>query len=285
MSGKPESARAGSDPNLTVYNSAEIASYYASLSYLSPCERELFETYVKPGMAVLDLGVGGGRTTAFLSSVASRYVGVDYAEEMIRACRRRFPGVEFVKADGSDLRMFPGETFDCVVFSFNGIDGVVPDENRGKCLRECHRVLKARGALIFSTHNPRAIFVRPAWDRQRIQAFAIKLVGRDSKVLGVATGAIACAKVVTEVARAIGASAARVATRLLTRAFWRGEGWVKDASHGGLRSHQAVPSFVIAETEQCGFHLLRVQGDDYPRRSGQFFTDWYYYAFSKAEAS
>ena len=70
--------------NLQVYRDPEVVSHYASLDYLTACERLLFDTYLKPGMAILDIGVGGGRTTPYLSQKASRYVGVDYSEEMVR---------------------------------------------------------------------------------------------------------------------------------------------------------------------------------------------------------
>ena len=54
----------------------------------------VFEKYVAPGGEVLDLGVGGGRTTAFLSSRAGAYVGLDYAPTMVKICRLKFPLAE-----------------------------------------------------------------------------------------------------------------------------------------------------------------------------------------------
>ena len=132
--------------NLTTYLAPEVASHYAGLNYLTLCERLLFRTYIKPGMAVLDLGVGGGRTTSYLSRVASRYVGVDYSEAMIRACRRKFPNLNFLLADASDLSAFEDASFDAVVFSYNGLDCVVPDQKRHRCLRECWRVLETKCA-------------------------------------------------------------------------------------------------------------------------------------------
>ncbi len=130
------------DPNLPVYNSRAVAAHYAALNYLSPCEQKLFDIYLQPGMDILDLGVGGGRTTTYLSSIARRYVGVDYAPEMIEACRAKYPRLEFHTADAADLSMFPNSSFDAVVFAFNGIDYIIPDENRAKCLQECGRILK-----------------------------------------------------------------------------------------------------------------------------------------------
>src|SRR5262249_13250127 len=89
--------------NLQTYQAQQVADHYAALDYLTPCERLLFENYIPQGGEILDLGVGGGRTTKFLSDRASRYLGVDYSQPMIDACRRKFPKLEFVVADAADL--------------------------------------------------------------------------------------------------------------------------------------------------------------------------------------
>ena len=57
-----------------------------------------------------------------------------------------------------------------------------------------------------------------------------------------------------------------------------------DPAHGGVLTH-SLPERVIAELELQGFQFLRVSGDDYPRRSRAYVTDWYYYVFRKAETS
>src|SRR3984957_15740588 len=157
-------------PNLDVYNRPDVAAQYGAQDYLDDCERLLFENYLKPGIALLDLGVGGGRTTPYLSIVASRYVGMDYAEEMIRVCRSKFPQLEFVLGDASDLSRFDDASFDAVIFTFNGIDYLAPDLERQQCLRECHRVLKPGGLFIFSVHNPHSIFIRWSWNHERLRA-------------------------------------------------------------------------------------------------------------------
>lgn len=51
---------ADSTTNLGVYRAPEIVAHYAGLNYLTAAERLLFETHLKPGLALLDLGVGGG---------------------------------------------------------------------------------------------------------------------------------------------------------------------------------------------------------------------------------
>src|ERR1700690_4664567 len=105
------------DPNLPVYNKSEVAAHYASLDYLSPCEKALFDEFLKEGDAILDLGVGGGRTTPHLSRLASRYVGVDYAANMVAACQQKFPQLEFLVADATNLAQFGGGCFDSAVMA------------------------------------------------------------------------------------------------------------------------------------------------------------------------
>jgi ubiquinone/menaquinone biosynthesis C-methylase UbiE len=268
--------------NLHVYRDPAVVSHYASLDYLTPCERFLFDTYLKPGMAILDIGVGGGRTTPYLSRQAGRYVGVDYSEEMVRLCRDKFPQTEFMIADASDLSPFPDGSFDSVIFAFNGLDYVLPAEKRGQCLKECERVLKAGGALIFSSHNPRSILLRPSWDQRILTAFVRRLVPNPGVPFAAALGAFTVAKSIHASLRAFAGSLARIFRRVPSIAFWRGEGCLIDAAHGELMTHYGTPTHVVAETSRFGFRIETLLGNDYPKRSHQFVTDWYYYVFFKA---
>jgi ubiquinone/menaquinone biosynthesis C-methylase UbiE len=267
--------------NLQVYNKPDVASHYAVLNYLTPCEQVLFDLYIKPGAAVLDLGVGGGRTTPYLSRDASRYVGVDYASEMIRACRRKHPALEFVEAEASDLSVFAAGSFDAVVIAFNGLDYVIPDEKRVLCCKECYRVLKPGGILLFSSHNPRSIYVRPTWNRERVQAVAQAFSGGSGFMGKPAVLVLSLAAGTRAFLRAGWESLRRVTARIPSRAFWRGEGYLLDSAHGGLTTHCWIPDRVVAELQKQQFRIERVLGDDYPHASGEYTTDWYYYVFSR----
>jgi ubiquinone/menaquinone biosynthesis C-methylase UbiE len=270
-------------PNLRTYRVPEVASHYASLNYLTPCERLLFRTYIKPGMSVLDLGVGGGRTTSCLSRVASRYVGVDYSEAMIRACRRKFPELNFLLADASDLSAFEDASFDAVVFSYNGLDCVVPDEKRLRCLRECWRVLRPDGVLVFSSHNPRSILLRVDWDRRRLRAFARRLVSSRTAFFPLVVRVLTMAKATHALVRAVTGSALKTIRSLPLPAFWRGKGDLYDPVDGGVTVHCSIPERVVTELAEFDFHLVKLMGDDYPRPSHSLLTDWYYYVFSKID--
>jgi ubiquinone/menaquinone biosynthesis C-methylase UbiE len=267
--------------NLSVYRDPEVVAHYSSLDYLTPCERILFETFLKPGIALLDLGVGGGRTTPYLSGVAGYYAGIDYAEEMVRVCRDKFPELQFEVADAADLSMFAEASFDAVVFSFNGIDYLAPDEKRHECLRECHRVLKPGGVLIFSSHNPQSLVVGWDWDWNRMRASAGRITQSKGFLWVPALAGLACAKAGLSFWRALVRSLPRALRRIRTRTFWRGEGYLFDPSHGGLMTHCGVPTFVLVELNQHRFKFLQQLPEDYPQPGRQWRTRWYYYAFSK----
>jgi SAM-dependent methyltransferase len=104
------------------------------------------------GKPLLDIGVGAGRTTDLLLQLSTNYVGVDYTQEMVQACRRRHPGVRIERMDARDLGAFADGQFAFAMFSFNGIDSV-GREDRLRVLREVHRVLEPGGLFLFSAHN------------------------------------------------------------------------------------------------------------------------------------
>jgi SAM-dependent methyltransferase len=272
------------DPNIHVYNAPAVAEYYAALNYLTPCERLLFDAYLRPGRAILDLGVGGGRTTPYLASIASYYVGLDYASEMISACRKKFPQLAFDVGDAVNLSMFASSSFDAVIMAFNGMDYVIPDESRLRALSEIHRVLKPEGILIFSSHNPRSIWVRASWNRERVQDLAQTFVAADSLFYRPLLWLLIAVRASLAALQAILQSLGRAVRRLPTPAFWRGEGYLVDPAHGGLVTHLASPEKVARELGSFGFQLLRVLGDDYPHVSRLYVTRWYYYVFSKTGA-
>jgi ubiquinone/menaquinone biosynthesis C-methylase UbiE len=257
------------------YNSPAVAAGYGRQEYITPCERLLFSTYIKPGMAVLDIGVGGGRTSGYLARNASRYVGIDYASEMVRICREKYPQWEYFESSATDLSLFLSASFDVVVMSYNMLDDLVPDESRWRCLQECHRVLRENGLLIFSSHNPRAILVRPQRKRigpQRPSHMASHSV-RPSALMRKALHQSAI------VFTCLCASVRKAFDYGTKYPFWRGEGYAPD--YDNLMTHFWVPAKAIAELLRYGFRFITLQGDDYPLKSHQLITDWYYYVFQK----
>lgn len=102
--------------------------------------------------AILDLGVGAGRTVPALRAISGEYTGLDYTPGMVAECRAKFPGDRFVEGDARDLSRFPDGSFFMVFFSCAGIS-MVDHEGRLAVLREVRRVLAPGGCFIFSTGN------------------------------------------------------------------------------------------------------------------------------------
>jgi SAM-dependent methyltransferase len=229
-------------------------AHYARLEGLTSCETALVQRHLHPGTDILDLGVGGGRTTGPLMSLARRYVGVDNAPEMIQTCRARFPGAEFDVDDAARLDRFDDDSFDAVVFSFNGIDYLHPDRARHECVRASARILRPGGVFIFSSHAPRGVLtfadVRGViwWRALRRQAKAVLL----------------------SLLRLI---------RAAQGPLWTGAGYVVDAEHGGLFTHVATPRRVRRELEAHGFQHLQTLPSTFPRHRPGVMVPWYYYAF------
>ena len=101
---------------------------------------------------VLDIAVGGGRTTGILARHAASYVGIDIAEGMVQLARGRFPGVDLRVGDARDLDGLAAASFDLVVFSFNGIDSL-DHGDRLRAVRAMRRVVAPTGRVVFSTFS------------------------------------------------------------------------------------------------------------------------------------
>lgn len=153
--------------NKKAYASRRVLEYYEGLHDLFPGEKVLFEEF-KTQIAtarVLDIGIGGGRTTEHLLPIVRDYVGVDYVADYIEFVRERFQVGEFQVADARRLVNFEDSSFDFVLFSYNGIDTVGHDDRR-LVLNEIHRVLRKGGIFLFSSHNRDYRFFRkPYWLR------------------------------------------------------------------------------------------------------------------------
>ncbi len=242
------------------YAEPKLADFYARQVGLQPAERMLFELYVKPGLDVLDVGVGGGRTTPHLAGGARSYVGVDYAEPMIARCRAAFPELRFEVADATRLSGFADATFDLAVFSFNGIDGIPTLAGRRACLGELHRVLRPGGVLILSVHNARYLFFPPVFE-----------------------GARSLPRRLWRLIYAAWRSAQLLAVRLPARAFRDGAGLARDPStHGGLRMWIATRERQSEELRAAGFEVERVAPAPDTSVAWPWAVAWYYYACRRA---
>jgi SAM-dependent methyltransferase len=247
----------GGDRNLEIYSAPEIVRVYAARAGLHPAEELAFGRYAAPASAILDIGVGGGRTTPYLAARASSYVGIDYSSGMVEACRERFPGLSFLCETACDLGRFPDGSFDLAVFSFNGLANIPSDRERRRALGEISRVLKRGGRFVFSLPHARGLAVWPIFDGGNV-------LWRGWRS-----------------AQAVGRTIGLVTRRLFSPVFARGAGYAIDPAHGGLVTYYATPETVRAEVEAAGLTFVEMINGYHPINPPRLLTPWYYNIHAK----
>jgi SAM-dependent methyltransferase len=132
--------------------SARGYAVYASGMEASALDKAKLLRFVRPGV-IADLGCGTGTVMELLrrKSPHSRFVGVDCSPEMIRRCRKRFPGVEFRRKDITGPLFEPGSIDTIVlcsimheVFSYKRYDYSAVR----RTLSHCATALRPGGRLI-----------------------------------------------------------------------------------------------------------------------------------------
>ncbi len=170
MQSAPGLASDSAESNREVFD--EVADDYTDLA-LKPAEQRVLDLLGPRlgAMAMLDLGVGAGRTGHNFAPLVARYVGVDYSPRMIERARGLLGGrenVELLEGDARDLAGIEGP-FDFALFSFNGIDSV-GHEDRLRVLAEVRRLLAPDGYFLFSSHSMGALPLTTR--RRRSERFA-----------------------------------------------------------------------------------------------------------------
>jgi SAM-dependent methyltransferase len=239
------------------YDDAGTAAYYAGLSALQPTEALLFARHIAAGADVLDIGVGGGRTSRHLAATARRYLGIDYAPAMVAASRARCPDLAFLVADARDLSPVGSSSFDAAVFSFNGIDYLETAADRAACLAEVARVLRPGGVFVFSSHNARGLAVAPDLANAGLRDVG----GRLLEALRLSAG----------VWRTMHRSAARRDR----------EGYVWDPVHGGLATYASTPEMIAPQLLRAGLVPVEAVPGPSPRPGIAPLVRWYYHVCRK----
>lgn len=152
---------------ISEFSSKAVVEHFTAAAKLGlwPTEQTLIARYFEPGLRILDLGCGVGRTTLPLAKLGFDVIGVDISPQMIEAAHElaAIEGlpIEYEVGNAIQLR-FPDGAFDYVLFSNQGWTQIPGARNRVAALSEIRRVLRDGGMFLFSTHTrPRAI--HPTW--------------------------------------------------------------------------------------------------------------------------
>ena len=135
-------------------------------------EKIIFDKYINKNDKILDLGCGAGRTTINLFKEGyTNITGLDIGDKLIDFAKtyskEKNLDIKFVVGDATKLE-FEDNSFDIVIFSFNGMQCIPGSDNRKNVLKEVYRVLKPGGYYIFTAHDrhdPIAPQYLPFWDK------------------------------------------------------------------------------------------------------------------------
>lgn len=240
--------------NRDTYNSDVVLQWYSDLTGLTDAETRLFDQHLNfvRRATLLDIGIGGGRTTAALHRICTSYTGIDYAEGFVRIVAGKFPEADLRVMDARDLSAFPEHSFDMVNFSFNGID-YVDAKGRLRILKEIARVLKPGGLFFFSTHNrSHSCFNRTPWSNRSL-SFLIRL------------------KTFLRLLPYLPRHWQQQKKELHTKDY----SIINDSAHNyGLMTFYTKPEFLVRQLEDEGFHNILLHDRKGEERKATELDDW-----------
>ena len=107
--------------------------------------------------SILELGCGTGRISFSMWKLGfKKIVAADFSRKMIGRAqsinKNLKTNIVFEKQDATQLS-YSANTFDGLIFGFNGLMQIPKRSNRMKVLKESYRVLRPGGRFIFTTHD------------------------------------------------------------------------------------------------------------------------------------
>ncbi|MBO5255233.1 MAG: class I SAM-dependent methyltransferase [Opitutales bacterium] len=120
-------------------------------------ERIVIEKYVPKTAKILELGCGAGRIARGLSAIGYENItATDFSKNMVKAASalaKKYGDKTVCEFCDATNICFEDESFDAVIFGFNGLMQIPKEKNRINALSEIFRVLKSCGVFIFTTHD------------------------------------------------------------------------------------------------------------------------------------
>ena len=143
-------------------------------------EEILIEKYFKQNSTVLDVGCGTGRTTIPMHKMGYKITGMDIVPAMIENARKIAETnklkIKYEIGDATALT-YESNSFDNVLFSFNGWAQIPGQNNRLQALKEIYRVLTPDGYFIFTSLIRSTVGFKFFWIRKWIRINILKPLG------------------------------------------------------------------------------------------------------------
>ncbi len=160
--------------NKKVYNQA--ASQFSKTREFLWEDLKPLVKYTKDGDKVLDLACGNGRLYQLWEKGQVSYVGVDQSEELIKIAKKKFPDLEFLVGEMTDIP-FGKNSFD-VVFCIAAFHHLSSNVDRLKALQEMKGVLKSGGRVVMTNWN-----LLGRWGREKVESGKYKKWGNNEYVV------------------------------------------------------------------------------------------------------
>ena len=138
-------------------------------------ETIMIEKYISKNSKILDLGCGAGRTTINLYKKGYKdIVGLDISDKFINYatnyCKENKLNIKFIHGDATKLDFAKNNSYDAVIFSYNGMQCIPGKKNRDNVIKEVYRILKPGGIYIFTAHNrDDSGHHQSEWDEEKIK--------------------------------------------------------------------------------------------------------------------
>ncbi len=138
-------------------------------------EERVLRRVFRPEETLLEVGCGTGRISLGLWELGYRRVlGTDFSRAMVSKARELVGKLEYaVPFRVADARRLPFEDgmYDGVIFGFNGLMQIPGRAQRRQALAEMHRVVRAGGKAVLTTHD-RAVGASPGFWAEETKRWA-----------------------------------------------------------------------------------------------------------------
>ena len=120
---------------------------------------------------ILELGCGVGRISFSLWMLGyGNLTASDVSSKMVKRAlsiqKERSSEINFLQSDATQLS-FDNNSFDGVIFGFNGLMQIPHRANRKKAMQECFRVLRPNGKFVFTSHDRSLPKWKKFWENER----------------------------------------------------------------------------------------------------------------------